>query len=170
MASVVFTHLSTNPLQLETSQCYTGWGRFYNSKNWKVFKNACTVWQYLRLLSPPIKPEPPSGLSTLTHKGPQLWLLKTNTPVFNINPSFYVPAFIRRSCKPSDKQSGTVWLQAMHCKEMIKRRQEKKSSECCSGGPSPSPRWPVMFAGVVQPDNLYAAQTGRMLFKEHCKS
>lgn len=29
---------------------------------------------------------------------------------------------------------------------------------------------PVMFAGVVQPDNLYAAQTGRMLFKEHCKS
>lgn len=29
---------------------------------------------------------------------------------------------------------------------------------------------PVMFAGVAQPDNLYAAQRGRMLFKEHYKS
>lgn len=27
-----------------------------------------------------------------------------------------------------------------------------------------------MFAGVGQPDSLYAAQTGRRLYREHCKS
>lgn len=30
--------------------------------------------------------------------------------------------------------------------------------------------WPVEFAGVGQPDSLYAAQTGRRLYREHRKS
>lgn len=44
-------------------------------------------------------------------------------------PSFYLLTFIYGLYKGSHKQSGTMWLLGIDCKQSIKR-QEKKSSEC----------------------------------------
>lgn len=69
--------------------------------------------------------------------------------------------------KPSDKQNGTMRLQGMHCKQPIKRRQEKKYLGVFIGGLRDD-QWSLQGSG--QPDSLYAAQTGRRLYREHCKS
>lgn len=97
-----------------------------NSTNWKVsninYGLLKLTWTHrntlslltLQQLPPPIKFKPSANPSTLTTNkghGPQVWLLKTNTYVFNIDSSFYVPTFICRPCKHSHKQNGTMWLQ-----------------------------------------------------------
>lgn len=119
-----------------------------NSTNWKVsninYGLLKLTWTHrntlslltLQQLPPPIKFKPSANLSTLTTNkghGPQVWLLKTNTYVFNIDSSFYVPTFICRPCKHSHKQNGTMWLQRTYCKQPIKRRQENKCSVFIGG-------------------------------------
>ena len=108
--------------------------------------------------------------STLTinkEHGPQTWLLKTNTHVFNISPSFYVPSFICRSYEPSHKQNGTMRLQRIHSKQPIKRLKEKEILWVFIRGLLSSTE---KLAGVGQPDGLYVAHTRRRFYEEHCKS